>query len=243
MVGKKWLKLVRSLHLKKYRTQHQLFFVEGEKTIDALLAASYKPVQILAEQEILPKYQAGEALCISERDLATISALKNPSGVLGIFEMPTTNTTPTDGWTLALDDVRDPGNLGTIIRLCDWFGISHLVCSPTTVDCYNPKVLQATMGSIARVQLSYQSLPTFLANTSRTVYGGFMEGTPMPEVPFSATGILVMGNEANGISPAVEAHIDHKVAIPKYGDPAAESLNVAIASGIVLNTIRQYTTP
>jgi len=140
---------------------------------------------------------------------------------------------------VALDAVRDPGNLGTIIRLCDWFGIKHLICSEDTVDCYNPKVLQATMGSIARVNMVYTDLEDFLKNTALPVYGAFMDGEVVYDKKLPPGGILVMGNEANGISSSVAKHTTERISIPQFGEATTESLNVATATAILLNEIRR----
>ena len=147
-----------------------------------------------------------------------------------------------DGLVLALDDVRDPGNLGTIIRLCDWFGIATLICSKATVDCYNPKVVQATMGSITRVQIHYVDLEPFLKDNEAQfpIYGTFMNGSTIYQESLSQKGILVMGNEANGISPAIEALVQKRLTIPRFGvNQETESLNVATATAIVLNEFRR----
>ena len=142
-------------------------------------------------------------------------------------------------WVVVLDAVRDPGNLGTIIRLCDWFGIKQLICSIDTVDCYNPKVLQATMGSIARVDLVYTDLLEYLKNTDVPILGAFMDGTSVYQKELPQKGILVMGNEANGISKEVGELVSERVSIPQFGDPSTESLNVATATAILLSEIRR----
>ncbi|MBT8204306.1 MAG: RNA methyltransferase, partial [Eudoraea sp.] len=160
-------------------------------------------------------------------------------GVLGVFEIPKPVEVEFSDWVLALDSIRDPGNLGTIIRLCDWFGIAHLLCSPDTVDAYNPKVLQATMGSIARVNLVYTDLSVILKSAPVPVYGAFMDGDSVYETKLPKNGILVLGNEARGISKDLSAVIGQKLGIPQYGQPTAESLNVATATGILLNEIRR----
>ena len=142
-------------------------------------------------------------------------------------------------WILVLDGIQDPGNLGTIIRLCDWFGIQHLVCSENTVDCFNPKVLQATMGSITRVNIVYRDLEDFLKSVPLPIFGSFMSGKPVKELTLPAKGVLVMGNEGNGISKEVEVLCRQTVSIPQYGQKTTESLNVGTASAILLNEIRR----
>ena len=155
---------------------------------------------------------------------------------------PRTLATPIieKGIILALDDIRDPGNLGTIIRLCDWFGINDLVCSETTVDCFNPKVVQASMGSIARVNITYQPLDVVLNQTKGTVFGAFMDGTDVYKTTLPNKGILVLGNEANGISKPIEAMVSSRIAIPRFGNlQATESLNVATAAAILLSEFKR----
>jgi TrmH family RNA methyltransferase len=239
MVGKKWLKLIKSLQQKKYRNEHQLFFVEGKKVVQELLNAGTEPVRIFVYPDFLDGFQNLPVEEITPKALKSISALKNPNGVLGVFTMPRPLATDEKGWMVALDDVRDPGNLGTIVRLCDWYGIRHLICSPYTVDVYNPKVLQATMGSIARVNVVYTVLEEFLSQSHLPIYGAYMDGKVVYEEKLSPAGILVMGNEANGIAVHLEEFIKNRIAIPQYGEATAESLNVAMATGILLNEIRR----
>lgn len=239
MVGKKWLKLIKSLHQKKYRTQHQLFFVEGKKVVHELLASKLEAVLVLAYPEYIDDFQDTEKAVISAKELQIISALKNPNGVLAVFRIPEENPVATDQWMVALDDVRDPGNLGTILRLCDWYGIEQVVCSNATVDAYNPKVLQATMGSISRVQVLYTNLDEFLASLDVPIFGAFMDGTSVYKCEWPKAGVLVMGNEGKGISSEVAINIGKRVSIPQFGAKTAESLNVAMATGILLNELRR----
>ena len=240
MVVKSQLKLVKSLHQKKYRNQHELFFVEGFKLVDELLRSGFTLEFLCATKENIELFSTVSPLYeITEGDLRKISALKNPNGILAVFRMAKNIILKENTWVVALDTVQDPGNLGTIIRLCDWFGIQNLVCSLDTVDCYNPKVLQATMGSIARVCITYLDLKDFLSKTKLPVYGAFMEGESVYKQNFTSAGILVMGNEANGISKELEKLITQKITIPQFGKQTAESLNVAMAAGILLNEIRR----
>ncbi|MEP5913894.1 MAG: RNA methyltransferase, partial [Flavobacteriaceae bacterium] len=172
-------------------------------------------------------------------ELKQMSSLSNANGILGVFRIFDIAKIENTDWMVALDVVRDPGNLGTIIRLCDWFGINQLVCSLDTVDCYNPKVLQATMGSIARVNIVYTDLEEFLTNADTPVYGAFMDGDVVYDKKLPKSGILVMGNEANGISAEINSKIKNRIAIPQFGSATTESLNVATATGILLNEIRR----
>ncbi len=239
MIVKSQLKLIKSLHQKKYRSQHNLFIAEGKKVVGELLDANFKPYLICATAQ-QPLGGTGLVPVIAtEAELKYMSALKTPNTVLGVFHIPSPEPLYFHDWILVLDEVRDPGNLGTIIRLCDWFGVRHLVCSPTTVDCYNPKVLQATMGSISRVNLVYTALPYFLAKVPLPVYGAFMHGAKVYAEKLPEAGILVLGNEANGISAEVEQSIAQKISIPQFGKKTAESLNVAMAASILLNEIRR----
>ena len=238
MVTKNQIKLVVSLKQKKYRSQHRLFVVEGEKLVNELLGAGLRPYQIfVSDTNLLEEFDQAEL--VAAKTLKQMSSLTHPSGVLAVFNMMAPEEGHTADWTLVLDAVRDPGNLGTIIRLCDWFGIERLVCSKDTVDCYNPKVLQATMGSIARVGIVYTDLESFLSETDVPVYGAYMDGEPVYGSNLPEKGILVMGNEANGVSSEVGKFITHKIAIPQFGAPTAESLNVATATAILLNEIRR----
>lgn len=238
MVTKNQIKLVVSLKQKKYRSQHGLFVVEGEKTVNELLQWGMKPYKLFVDNS--QRTQGfEEAELVPKAALKQMSSLTNPSGVLGVFYMPEPKKMDDSDWVVALDAIRDPGNLGTIIRLCDWFGIKHLICSEDTVDCYNPKVLQATMGSIARVNMVYMDLGDFLKNTALPVYGAFMDGEAVYGKELPPNGILVMGNEANGISTAVAQQVAERVSIPQFGENTTESLNVATATAILLNEIRR----
>lgn len=238
MVTKNQIKLVTSLQQKKYRSKHGLFVVEGKKTVSELLQAGLKPHKVFVESEDTVKNYA-ETELISNSELKQMSSLSTPNGVLGVFYMPEAKPVQLSDWVVALDAVRDPGNLGTIIRLCDWFGVKHLVCSKDTVDCYSPKVLQATMGSIARVNVVYMDLLDFLKSADQPVYGAFMDGDTVYSKKLPESGILVMGNEANGISDQISKIISERIAIPQFGESTTESLNVATATAILLNEIRR----
>lgn len=240
MVSKNQIKLITSLRLKKYREKHKLFLAEGTKVIDELHRAGLKFYELFSTEN-LPNIPEHLITQISESELQKISSLKTPNTVLAVVHIPEEKKLETSGWTLVLDDIRDPGNLGTIIRLCDWFGIENLVCSLTTVDCYNAKVVQATMGSLARVHIYYRNLEEFLSENKTTkVYGAFMNGDNIYNSTFSKEGILVMGNEANGISPDIEKYMSHKVSIPQFGNlQETESLNVATATAILLSELHR----
>ena len=177
---------------------------------------------------------------ISEVELKKISALTTPNTCLAVFKIPKVKEMVEKGLIVALDDVRDPGNLGTIIRLCDWFGIETLFCSEESVDIYNPKVVQATMGSISRVNVVYGNLETFLSQTKLPVFGTFMDGKNIYQEELPKEGIIIMGNEANGISTSVEKLVSERIAIPRFGNlQVAESLNVATATAIILSEFKR----
>jgi TrmH family RNA methyltransferase len=177
---------------------------------------------------------------IDEKELKKITALATPNTCLAVFKIPSEKKIIESGLILALDSIRDPGNLGTILRLCDWFGIGQLICSKETVDIYNPKVVQATMGSIARVNVNYIDLETFINQTQLAVFGTFMNGTNIYKTNLPQEGIIIMGNEANGISREIEKLIKNRLTIPRFGTlQKTESLNVATATAIVLSEFRR----
>ena len=238
MLSKNQIKLITRLKQKKYRLQYGLFIVEGAKTIKELLQ-SHLELHALYTTETF-NIDAKDEVLISENDLKRISFLTTPNKALAIFKIPDSKPIKNNQLVVALDSIRDPGNLGTIIRLCDWFGITDLVCSKETVDCFNPKVIQATMGSITRVNVCYIDLKTFLKETKLPVFGAFMEGENVYKTELPNKGILVMGNEANGVSKEIEAVITKKISIPQFGDiQETESLNVATATAILLSEFRR----
>lgn len=238
MVVKSQIKFIKNLQQKKYRNEHKLFVVEGVKLVRELLDSDFKVYGVYATERGLIG-DSREVELISESDLQKMSGLKSPNKILAVFHFPIEREIKVSNWVLVVDDVRDPGNLGTIIRLCDWFGIDQLVCSLNTVDCFNPKTLQATMGSISRVNINYTDVVDFLKNTHLPIYGAFMDGVTVYSERFPEKGVLVMGNEANGVSSDVEALIAKKITIPQFGKSNTESLNVATATAILLNEIRR----
>ncbi|WP_417856611.1 TrmH family RNA methyltransferase [Xanthomarina gelatinilytica] len=238
MLSKSQIKTITSLKQKKYRLQQGLFVAEGVKTINELLASQFSLLQLYTTNSF--KIDANLETVVSENELKKISFLKTPNTALAIFKIPEPKAINTNQLLVALDNVRDPGNLGTIIRLCDWFGIRDLVCNIETVDCYNPKVVQATMGSISRVNVSYLNLTDFLKTTHMPIFGAFMEGDNIYKSQLPNKGILVLGNEANGISREIEQVITTKISIPRFGQlQSTESLNVATAAAILLSEFRR----
>ena len=238
MLSNSQIKLITSLKQKKYRQQQGLFVVEGVKTIKELLQSSWQLHALYTTETF--NIDAKVENLITEADLKRISFLTTPNKALAVFKLPPEKPITENGLIVALDDVRDPGNLGTIIRLCDWFGIKNLVCSNATTDCFNPKVVQATMGSITRVNIHYVDLVSFLNKTKMLIYGAFMEGENVYKTTLQNEGILVMGNEANGISKNIETLITNKISIPRFGAlQATESLNVATAAAILLSEFKR----
>ncbi|MEO9077394.1 MAG: RNA methyltransferase, partial [Gelidibacter sp.] len=209
------------------------------KTVDEFLRSHYKLHHLYALNDNFDCSPEKFSL-VSEQELKKISGLMTPQQVLAVFEIPTAEKVVSDKLIVALDAVRDPGNLGTIIRLCDWFGIDHLVCSETTVDCYNPKVVQATMGSLTRVNVVYLNLEEFLTNSKVQKFGAFMDGDNIYESTLPENGILIMGNEANGIASQIETLIDTRMSIPSFSThQSTESLNVATATAILLSEFKR----
>jgi len=240
MVSKSQIKLITSLEQKKNRTKTGLFIVEGKKGINELLNSNFELDSLFTTQLIFNAPEAKTNL-ISELELQKISRLKTAQLAVGIFKIPKNVTPIIKGLVVALDGVRDPGNLGTIIRLCDWFGIQQLICSLDTVDCFNSKVVQATMGSITRVNISYVDLEKFLKeNKEEPVMGAFLEGSNIYSATLPKEGILILGNEANGISYDIEKLVTQKVNIPQFGNSKnTESLNVATATAVILSEFRR----
>ena len=239
MVSKNQIKRITSLLQKKYRKQEQLFFVEGVKGVQELLDSNFELVELFTTNSELFSVDKSKVYAITESELLKISALTTPNTCLALFKIPAVSFEE-KGLLVALDDVRDPGNLGTIIRLCDWFGIKTLFCSEESVDVYNPKVVQATMGSISRVNVVYGNLEQLLTTTKLPVFGTFMDGNNIYKETLPNEGIIVMGNEANGISKVIENLVSERIAIPRFGDlQATESLNVATATAIILSEFKR----
>ncbi|MHC5354520.1 TrmH family RNA methyltransferase [Myroides sp. LJL115] len=242
MVTKNQIKLIKSLHQKKYRKIHGLFIAEGIKVIQELLNSSIALEHLYVSEPIDFNVASDQCTLVKQSDMQKMSALSAPSNALGVFYIPQSKQVDYKDLVVALDDVRDPGNLGTIIRLCDWFGISHIICSSSTVDMFNPKVVQSTMGSLSRVNLVYGDLKQMIQQSPNPsiVYGTFMDGANIYKTPLKKDGILIFGNEANGISPELEAVVSQKLSIPRFGDlQQTESLNVAMATSIVLSEFRR----
>jgi len=240
MLSKNQIKLITSLQQKKYRFANQLFFAEGIKVIQELLESNFELVNLYSTKNDFEEVSSDKKIVISESDLKKISALSTPNTCLAVFKIAADKPIIKSGLILALDSIRDPGNLGTILRLCDWFGISQIICSNETVDIYNPKVVQATMGSIARVNVNYIDLNAFIVQSKIPVFGTFMDGENIYKLTLPQEGIIIMGNEANGISAELEKLVKNKLTIPRFGTlQKTESLNVATATSIILSEFRR----
>ena len=233
MITKKELKEINLLGTKKGRKMQQRFVVEGKKSVAEFRVEGFHQRALYS---IASTPHEG-AVLVTENEMQKMSFLKNASSLLGVFAIPQHKIIPLKGRILILDQVADPGNLGTIIRICDWFGIKHIIGSLDTVDCYNPKVVQASMGSLARVECHYLDLNAFFSSDQRPVYGTYLTGTSIYNTHLPEDALLVRGSEANGISDKVSSFIDHKITIPRKASNGPESLNVAIATALILGEI------
>lgn len=237
-LSKNHIKLITSLSQKKYRQKHKLFVVEGVKVVQEFLNSSYELEIVFSTDTDFSS--TNKFIEVTDQELKKISSLKTPNKVLALFKIPSEKKLNSSGLIVALDTINDPGNLGTIIRLCDWFGVEQLICSKETVDCYNTKVVQASMGSLTRVSTSYLNLPEYLKTVSIPIYIADMNGVNIHETKLPTSAVLVMGNEANGVSDTLKQLISNKISIPRYGDSMqVESLNVATATAILLNEFRR----
>jgi len=238
MLSKNQVKLIQKLHHKKYRNELNLFIVEGKKSINEFLQAGYNPQLLIATEAFTTNVPQHLITPVSKDELRKVSALQNPDEGLAVFEQPKHKGILQEGVIVALDNVQDPGNLGTIIRLCDWFGVETLLCNTQTVDCYNPKVVQASMGSLTRVAVHYLDLAAFLTTTALPVYTMDLEGENLYTATFPKDCILILGNEANGISAEVRALSNEVITIPRFSKhQRTESLNVAMAGAIILSEV------
>ncbi len=246
MLSKSQQKLINSLKQKKYRTKHSLFIAEGKKTVSDLLNSSLKIKTIFGIKELLQNINKKDIEIVesSKSDLSKISFLKNSSDIIALVEIPELKidyTEITNNLSIALDTIQDPGNLGTIIRTADWFGITNIYCSKDTVDVYNPKVVQATMGAIAKVNVHYVDLSEIFCKIAAVegfnIYGSFLEGESIYKINLDNRGIILMGNEGKGISKELEKFVDNKLYIPKFykEEIGSESLNVSVATSIIVS--------
>ncbi len=240
MLSKNQVKLINSLKKKKFRWQTELFIAEGVKVVEELLNSDLILHSMYGTDTYSNRFYLEDLQIITEKELKSISEFTNPNQVFAIFEIPAKSEIVTAGITLVLDEINDPGNLGTIIRLCDWFGVNQLVCSLNTVDCYNPKVVQASMGSLSRISIVSTDLMQFLKTEKRPIYGALLDGENVYQTTLPENAILVMGNEANGISNEIQKLITKPITIPPFGKvQKTESLNVATATAILLSEFRR----
>lgn len=246
MLSQAVIKHINSLKIKKYRNKYGEFIAEGEKIIAELITEGLILKQLLVTEAYIPRFStqlklteyADKLILASEQDLNKITALQHHHGALAVFDIPDVAFEPDESkWILALDDIQDPGNMGTIIRTCDWFGIKDVVCSEGCVDPYNPKVVQASTASIGRVSVIETNLADFFAKSKREVYGAVLDGANYHTADYSMPGVLLIGNEGKGIHPELMQWVQNKLTIPKLGK--AESLNAAIATALLLAKINQ----
>ena len=249
MLSKALHKLIKSLELKKNRKESGLFIAEGGKTVTDLLALEVETYKIIATSEWLATHKIecnAEIIEVTDEEMKRASFLRTPQGILAIFKQPrhTIDTiAPTRELCLALDNVQDPGNLGTIIRIADWFGIENIFCSHGSADAYNPKVIQATMGAIGRVKIHYTCLSELIENIKdkAPIYGTFLDGKDIYTQELTGNGLIVMGNEGNGIGKECSRLIDKRLLIPNFpaGRNTSESLNVSVATAIICSEFRR----
>jgi TrmH family RNA methyltransferase len=254
MISKAQISFIKSIHQKKYRQEYQLFLAEGDKLVAEIIDSAFTIDQIYCTENkvhwlssLLSKVSKNiEIGLVSEAEMDRISMLKSASDVLAIVKMPKNKPENLDmidfdnQMTLVLDDIKDPGTLGTIIRIADWFGFKNMICSENCVELYNPKVVQATMGSIARVAVSIQHLPDLFANhTHLPVYGALLKGENIYQQQWQKGGFILMGSESQGISTNLIPFISNPITIPAFG--GAESLNVAIATAVICSEYRRNT--
>jgi len=245
MLSKSQISFVNALHLKKNRKDRGLFLVEGIKSITEFIHSKYQVDSIFCCEASLQKFssisQDVKLVEISEADLKKISTLTTPQDALAIIRIPEKTPLRSESFlnkfTLLLDGIQDPGNLGTIIRTADWFGFSEIVCSEDTVEAYNPKVVQASMGSLSRMSVYYTDLPAFIKDVQIPVYGALLEGVSIYETGFEHPGLVVLGNEGKGISQNVIKLISNRITIPRFG--GAESLNVAVSASIICSELKR----
>ena len=249
MLSKSLLKQIKALEQRKFRKETALFVAEGGKTVQDLLDLGLESKHIIATDEWLKNHSlrtTAEVTVVSEEEMKKASFLRTPQGVLAIFKQQqhtTDLTTPERELCLALDNVQDPGNIGTIIRIADWFGIENIYCSNGTVDIYNPKTVQATMGAIGRVKVHYTNLPQLISSLSgkAPIYGTFLDGEDIYTSILSNNGLIIMGNEGNGISEECSKLIKDRLLIPNYPQErsTSESLNVSVATAIICSEFRR----
>jgi TrmH family RNA methyltransferase len=238
-LNKSTVKLIQSLKQQKYRKEHQLFVVEGRKMVEELLQSNMKTLCLFATERFLHDYEThDERLEIAtEVQMEQMSDFTTPPGILAVVEIPERNDIKTEGMVLALDGIANPGNLGTIIRTAEWFGVKQIVCSDDCVELWNPKVIQATMGSVFRMQIAYTDLERFLEvskKDGKAIYGALLQGESIFKKNKWDDGIIVIGSESHGIRSGILPLITHPITIPRAESSVTESLNASMAAGIIL---------
>ncbi|AFL85254.1 rRNA methylase [Belliella baltica DSM 15883] len=245
MLSKNTLKFIKSLQQKKFRKQENAFFVEGTKNVTELLNSDFEISHLLYTEKfalehssMLKKFK-GESYLVNQNTLQAAGSFQTNDSALAVAKIKENHLPKISSkdLVLALDDVRDPGNLGTIIRIADWYGIRNIICSNESADFYNPKVLNSSMGSFTRVNVSYTDLYEYLLQVNSPIFGAFLEGENIHQSQYSPSGVIVMGNESNGISDQIGKLVTQRITIPRFGD--AESLNVAIATAIICDNFRR----
>lgn len=245
MIPKNTAKFIKSLQIKKYRQKENAFLIEGAKNVLELLKSDFVIHKLFLTRQFIERFDKEVGVgdfphtVVTETELSKISAHKTNNAALAIAEMKRNEGIDFDAgeYGIVLDDIRDPGNLGTIIRIADWYGIGKIICSETSADQYNPKAISATMGSFTRVKVSYQPLATYLPGLSMPILGTYLEGENVHRFDFPETGLILVGNESVGISPSLEVLVSHKLHIPRFG--GAESLNAGIATAVICDNLRR----
>lgn len=234
MLSQQEIKLINALKIKKYRTKYSQFIAEGDKIIKELIDKGMEVVHIYSTHP--EEFNVKEIKKVSEADLKKVTALQHPNHSLAVFSIPTATFNIDDkDWIVVLDDIQDPGNMGTIIRTCDWFGVKKIICSEGCVDAYNPKVVQASMASIASVQIQEINLEEILMDSKLPIYGAVLNGSDYRQQLFNQKGFILIGNEGHGIRQSLQEKINYPITIPKKG--SAESLNAAIATALILDKL------
>ncbi|AWV98215.1 RNA methyltransferase [Arcticibacterium luteifluviistationis] len=238
-LSKQKQKYIQSLHIKKYRQQFGFFIVEGQKSLEELAKSDFDVKEVyLTERGSDLRITNAEISFCSEKDIEKVSSFRsNNYGIAIVACKPNEKPIIKNEWVLALDEIRDPGNLGTIIRIADWYGINKIICSENTVELYNPKVISSTMGSFSRVNCFYTNLKEYLPELDLPVYGAYLNGQNIHQLSFPESGVLLMGSESHGISAELEHIVSNKITIPAFGH--AESLNAGIATAVILDNIRR----
>ena len=242
MLSKATIKFIKSLQVKKYRKQEQCFLIEGAKSVEELMASDFEVVKVLGTPAFLSSLTISpkaERIEVEESILSGLGEFQTNRTALAVARLKPNervHVSPHE-YALVLDDIRDPGNLGTIIRTADWYGIRKIIASSETADFYNPKVISATMGSFTRVQMYYTDLTDYLSQNSLSIYGAFLDGTDVHEMAFGMGALILIGSESHGISANLHRFVTERVTIPRYG--GAESLNAGVATAVILDNLRR----